>query len=150
MESSTVYKQSVQSILEDEVLKKEFDLDKRKFSRNYEWSYFSERMNAGAGLESNIVWSQKSFVPRSAMVNLTVDLFGRSVNLFELGGRVEGLEKILVENFGPKGYFGGKQSPTPEDKLSRDVDFNKIESISRKVRNTHRYILKNTCNYICN
>jgi hypothetical protein len=47
------------------------------------------------------------------MVNLTVDLFGHSVNLFEIGGRVEGLEKILADNFGPKGYFGAKQDFTP-------------------------------------
>ncbi|XP_052061384.1 apolipophorins-like [Mytilus californianus] len=136
METSLVHKQNIQRILEDEVLKKEFDLDKRKFSRNYEWSYFSERMNAGAGLESNLVWSQKSFVPRSAMVNLTVDLFGHSVNLFELGGRVEGLEKILIENFGPKGSFGAKQDLAPEQKLSRDVDFNKVGRISEKLDKT--------------
>lgn len=132
METSMVNKQSIQEILEDETLKKEFDLDKRKFSRNYEWSYFSETMNAGAGLESNIIFSQQSFVPRSAMVNLTIDLFGHSVNLFEIGGRVEGLEKILMENFA-KNQFGAKQDMTPEQKQSRDVDFNKVERLSEKV-----------------
>jgi hypothetical protein len=133
MESSSFHKHTIQNILEDETLKKEFDLDKRKFSRNYEWSYFYESMNAGAEIESNIVWSQKSFVPRSAMVNLTVDLFGHSVNLFEIGGRVEGLEKILADNFGPKGYFGAKQDFTPKQKLSNVIDFNKVQQIDEKV-----------------
>jgi hypothetical protein len=36
MESSSPHKHTIQNILEDETLKKEFDLDKRKFSRNYE------------------------------------------------------------------------------------------------------------------
>jgi len=36
------------------------------------------------GLESNWIFSQKSYLPRSAMLNLTVDLFGESINVFEV------------------------------------------------------------------
>ena len=35
------------------------------------------------------------------MVNLTVDMFGHSVNLLEVGGRVQGLEYLLQTYFGP-------------------------------------------------
>jgi len=38
----------------------------------------------GLGLESNWIFSQKSYLPRSAMLNLTVDLFGESINVFEV------------------------------------------------------------------
>ena len=93
-ETDSPLKREVRAILENEKLKKEFDLDKRKFSRNIEWSAFNDAINTGAAIESNLIWSSQSFVPRSAMVNLTVDLFGHSVNLVEFGGRVQGLEGV--------------------------------------------------------
>ena len=109
MESSSPHKQGIRGILENEELKKEFDLEKIKYSRNYEGSFFLEKFNTGAMVESNLIWSGKSFIPRSAMVNLTVDLFGNSMNLFEMGGRVEGLEYLLETYLGPYGYFGNKK-----------------------------------------
>lgn len=48
MESSDPANKYVQHILNDEILAKEFDLDKRKFSRNYEGSFFVEKLNTGA------------------------------------------------------------------------------------------------------
>lgn len=105
METSDPHKQEIREILEDETLKKEFDLDKRKFSRNYEGSFFWKKLGAGAKLESNLVWSTESFIPRSVMANLTIDIFGNSLNLLEVGGRMEGLEYLLESYFGPSGYF---------------------------------------------
>lgn len=40
----------------------------------------------GANYESNIIFSPSSYVPKSAMLNLTVDLFGESINMFEVSG----------------------------------------------------------------
>ena len=105
METSDPFKQDIRSILEDETLTKEFNMDARKFSRNYEGAFFLESINAGAKYESNVIWSPESFLPRSAMLNLTVDMFGKSVNLLEIGGRAEGLERYLEKFFGPQGYF---------------------------------------------
>ena len=45
------------------------------------------------------------------MMNMTVDLFGNSVNLFEIGGRVEGLEYLIETYLGPYSYFGGAKTP---------------------------------------
>lgn len=135
MESSVLYKQPISSIIQDERLQKEFDLDKRKFSRNYEWSYFSEKFNAGASLENNMIWSQKSFVPRSVMANLTIDMFGHSVNLLEVGGRVEGLEHLLEEYFGPTGIYtmeDGEDDSVPEKSTSRNVKMAKLNKIDEK------------------
>jgi len=44
-------------------------------------------------------------LPRSAAVNLTVDVFGQSVNLLEAGARAEGFEDTVEELFGPEGVF---------------------------------------------
>ena len=49
--------------------------------------------------------SEKSFIPRSLMLNLTLNLFGENVNVFEIGGRLEGYDNLLEEMFGPEGYF---------------------------------------------
>jgi hypothetical protein len=35
-------------------------------------------------LDGNLVFSQASYIPRSTSVNLTVDLFGESINVFEV------------------------------------------------------------------
>jgi hypothetical protein len=101
-ETSSPLKSKIREIVENAELKKQFDMDKRKFSRNVELSSYSELLNVGANLESNLIWSASSFVPRSAMVNLTVDMFGQSVNLLEVGGRVQGIEDLLEKLFGPE------------------------------------------------
>jgi len=134
METSDPHKQAIRSILEDETLKVEFDMDKRKYSRNYEGSLFIEKLNTGATAEGDIIWSSKSFIPRSAMVNLTVDLFGSAVNLFEIGGRVEGLEYFIESYFGPNGYFSEKDVQTAVDETALEtIKFDKIKRIDKRV-----------------
>lgn len=137
METSDPHKQGIRSILEDEILAKDFDSDKRKFSRNYEGSFFIDKLNLGAKSESNLIWSPKSFIPRSAMLNLTVDVFGHAVNLIEIGGRVEGLEYFLETYFGPGGYFGNNAPPSPRLARNRAIRSDKIESASKKVYVLH-------------
>lgn len=96
-ESSEPIKESLAAILDNVELRKSFDLDKRKFSRNVEWSYFSELLNAGGALDADIIFSQQSFLPRAAHLNLTADVFGQAYNVFELGGRAEGLQQLLED-----------------------------------------------------
>ena len=123
-ETSSPLKQDIQRLLSNAALQRAFDMDKRKFSRNVEWSLFSETLNTGATVESNLVWSPKSFVPRSATVNLTVDMFGQSVNLMEVGGRVEGIDSILESFFGPEGEAGD----TPNEIVNMDNRFRPSDS----------------------
>lgn len=65
-------------------LDKSFPADLRKFSRNMAVSHFCNVNNAGWDIDANIIYAPKSFIPRSASMNLTLDLFGQSVNLFEV------------------------------------------------------------------
>lgn len=39
---------------------------------------------SGGNYESNVIFSPKSYLPRSATFNVTVELFGESVNIFEV------------------------------------------------------------------
>ncbi|XP_071116773.1 uncharacterized protein [Haliotis cracherodii] len=120
METSSPQKQTIRRILEDKTLGRNFDLSTLKYSRNYEGSLFLEKFNTGAMLESNVIFSDKSFVPRSAMLNMTVDLFGNSLNLFELGGRMEGVEYLIENYLGPYSYFGGKAAKKPKSNVNLD------------------------------
>ncbi|XP_052255844.1 uncharacterized protein LOC127861416 isoform X2 [Dreissena polymorpha] len=136
METSDPHKQTIRSILEDETLKAEFDMEKRKYSRNYEGSIFLEKINTGATVESDIIWSSKSFIPRSGMFNLTVDLFGNAVNLFEIGGRIEGLEYFLESYFGPNGYFSETNVKAASTETAVDTikaDKMKIDRIDKRL-----------------
>nr|AHJ78589.1 dLp/HDL-BGBP precursor [Astacus leptodactylus] len=104
-ESATPDKQWLRELIGEELLQKKFSTEALKFSRNYESSFFMNELNAGAAVESNVIFSSKSYLPRSAMLNLTLDLFGESINLFEIGGRIEGFEAYIERFFGPSGYF---------------------------------------------
>nr|XP_002124291.1 uncharacterized protein LOC100186072 [Ciona intestinalis] len=120
MESTDPLKGYLKPLLTETVFLKKHDLDPRKYSRFYENSLFSEQLNAGATLESSLVWSPKSFMPRSANLNFTVDVFGQAVNLFEVGGRVEGVETLLQSFMGPKGFL--KNSPLSDLFMAPDED----------------------------
>ena len=141
METSDPLKQDVRKILEHQSLKKQFDLDKRKFSRNLEGSVFFDSINMGAKVESNLIWSPKSFVPRSGMMNLTIDLFGHSVNLLEVGGRVEGMERLLETFFGPKGYFPDNSISKTLKKTERSFNEALMNEKDRQVSNVMDVLL---------
>jgi hypothetical protein len=131
METSSLHKQALKDILYDEELQKEFNMDRRKYSRNYEVSFFSEKFGIGAMAESNLIWSSKSFAPRSAMANLTVDVLGHTVNLLEFGGRIQGLETMLQNYFGADGVFKGGEKPK-DNVQSRCVKQEKMDNIKKK------------------
>lgn len=134
METSSPLKQDIRKIINNKRLKKEFNLEKLKYSRNYEASFFLEKLNTGAAVDSNLIWSSKSFLPRSAMTNITFDFFGHSVNLLEIGGRIEGLEYFLESYFGPNGYFQNNDIKETTKQTLKGISNKKMEDIDRQVR----------------
>ncbi|XP_076066631.1 uncharacterized protein LOC143039997 [Oratosquilla oratoria] len=104
-ESAAPGKLWMHDLIGQDFLKHKFNTSALKFSRNFESSFFMNEINTGATVESNVIFSGKSFLPRSAMLNLTMDLFGESINFFEIGGRFEGFEAYLERFFGPDGYY---------------------------------------------
>ena len=83
----------------------------------------------GATVESNVIFSSKSYLPRSGMLNLTLDLFGQSVNLLELGARIEGFESLVESFFGPSGVFPDKTIEKVLQSARGDVLVNKSSSV---------------------
>lgn len=117
LKSSIPSRVEIQGLLSDKDLGRKFSSDVRKFSRNYEGSMYFEEYNAGGSYEINTIFSPKSYVPRSLNMNLTVDLFGESINLFELDTRVEGLEHYLETLFGPNRTFSAKNLKEKMDNI---------------------------------
>ncbi|KAK2581438.1 hypothetical protein KPH14_005113 [Odynerus spinipes] len=107
--SSSPTRVEIQSLLTDKDFGTKFNSDIRKFSRNYEGSFFSEEYNFGANHQSNLIFSPKSYIPRTASFNMTIDLFGESVNLFEVAMRMEGLEYYAENLFGPDGPYSNEK-----------------------------------------
>jgi len=99
-------KKEVNAILrmfDETKIMRDWNLERMKYSRAYEGSYFSSYLNAGIDAESHVIFSPAGFLPRQVKTDLKVNLFGRSINLLEVGARMEGLENILEYYFGPKG-----------------------------------------------
>ncbi|XP_026465853.1 apolipophorins-like [Ctenocephalides felis] len=131
-ESSARWKTDIKYILSSESLRKKFDTNFRKYSRNYEFSSFSKLLNAGGALESNVIFSPESYIPRSAMVNLTLDIFGETMNVLEIGGRAEGLEDTFEKLFSPDGYYPDETLSKIFNVIKADGNTNEIEAFIPK------------------
>merc|ERR1711981_295123 len=120
--SLSPYKKYLKTLVGSEFLQNKWKTDVRKFSRYFESSYYSDQLNIGATVDGQLVFSQESYIPRSAMVNLTANVFGENINLFEVGARGEQFEDLVENMFGPDGYF-------------REDSFHKLLQNLRKKRN---------------
>jgi len=133
-------KREVNAILrmfDETLIKRDWNLERMKYSRAYEGSYFSSYLNAGLDAESHVIFSPAGFLPRQVKTDLNINLFGRSINLLEVGARMEGLENILEYYFGPSG-------PLAETGVGRTkraaLDTEQIDKIQEEVKS--RSILK--------
>ncbi|XP_012523598.1 apolipophorins [Monomorium pharaonis] len=100
-------------------LRTKFPKDFRKYSFNDELSYNLGGIGVGSSVESNVIYSQNSYIPRSVSINLTSEIFGRSVNFLELNTRVENLDRLIEHYFGPKGRLTQDEV---EDLVDKGVD----------------------------
>lgn len=103
--STDLYREKARKDFADVSSSKKFPSDVRKFSFNHEFSYEFGSLGLGGSTDSNVIYSQNSFTPRSIRTNITGELFGTSFNVFELSGRQENFDLVLERYFGPKGYF---------------------------------------------
>lgn len=98
--SASPVRVAAQALLGDDDLSRKYRLDFRKFSRNFEHSLFFDEYNIGSSSDANLIFGTDSYLPRSATYNFTVDLFGESVNIFEVSAYMQGFEHI-VEGINP-------------------------------------------------
>lgn len=84
---------------------KKFPFDPRRYSFNREVSYAIDSLGLGSSVDTSVIYSQRSFLPRSVRLNVTGNLFGSAFNFLELSVRQENLEDVIEHYFGPRGYF---------------------------------------------
>eukprot|EP00058_Branchiostoma_floridae_P005945 XP_002591433.1 hypothetical protein BRAFLDRAFT_119260 [Branchiostoma floridae] len=87
---------TVYDILRNSELEKKFTGDKRKFSSAWEGSVFSERWNMGGEAQADVLFSDTSFLPRSARLNLTAIVFGTEMNMLELDPTTATMYRAVV------------------------------------------------------
>nr|XP_012225513.1 PREDICTED: apolipophorins [Linepithema humile] len=109
--------------------RKRFPEDFRKFSFNNELSYNVGGLGVGSTTESNVIYSQNSFVPRSVNLNLTAEVFGRSFNFLELNTRVENLDRLIEHYFGPKSQL---KQDNPEDIIVSGIE--KVGTVAKHIK----------------
>ncbi|XP_054743946.1 uncharacterized protein LOC129248428 [Anastrepha obliqua] len=103
--SSSPVNIAVQSLLLNDDLSNKFKLDIRKFSRNYQQNLFFDEYNFGSTTDMNIIFGTESYLPRMGTLNFTTNLFGHSINLFELTARAEGFEQLFTSIFNSEKYI---------------------------------------------
>ncbi|XP_068902272.1 apolipophorins [Tenebrio molitor] len=86
-------------------LNNRFPIDPRRYSANGEFSYTIDTLGMANSIESNVIYSQKSFLPRSTSLNLTAEVFGHTFNFLELQTRQENLDRLIAHYLGPRGLF---------------------------------------------
>nr|ACU51164.1 vitellogenin [Pandalus japonicus] len=136
-ESTTPYKEHLKYLITTIVLPSNFTADWRKYSRNIDLSYYAPTFGVGAGMESNVIYAPGSYVPRSVNLNLTAALGATPFNMGEIGARIEGLEPILEDLFGPEGYM----RKTPTGQIVQDISSSmgdKVTKIMERLQGSFR------------
>ncbi|CAJ0965258.1 unnamed protein product [Ranitomeya imitator] len=83
--------------------------DFTKFSKNYQ---ISKTLvvpvtveNLEAKVEGNIIYDSTGYMPREVLLETTLNVFGKSVDMFEIGLEGKGFEPTLDALFGKEGFF---------------------------------------------
>ncbi|XP_063834944.1 apolipophorins isoform X2 [Ostrinia nubilalis] len=105
-----------------------FNVDDRKYSFYREASFNVDALGLGGNVEETVIYSQDSFLPRSASLNLTAELFGHSLNVLEVGGRQGNLDRVAEHIFGPRSIFRTKKPQDIYDELKKTYDDTKKET----------------------
>lgn len=108
---------------------KRFPFDPRRYSFNREVSYAIDSLGVGESVDTSVIYSQQSFLPRSMRVNMTGSFFGSQFNMFEVSARQENLEQLVEHYFGPRGLFSSKSNQELYDAIAKE-----FSSLSRSKR----------------
>lgn len=100
---------------------KKFPFDPRRYSFNREVSYAIDSLGLGSAIDTSVIYSQQSFLPRSGKLNVTGNLFGSAFNILEVSARQENLESLLEHYFGPRGVFSRMSKQDLFDAVKKEI-----------------------------
>ena len=102
------FNRRTQKILSDLMKGKDFskfDLPLTKFSKAFEGSVYSNYLKSGATINGHLIYNPDSFIPKSSLLSLGANIMDVPVEIFEMAARIDGVESIVEDFFGPYGYF---------------------------------------------
>ncbi|XP_068593999.1 uncharacterized protein [Cebidichthys violaceus] len=108
LRSEDPVKQALIESLPDDIISRDFEAEFLKYS-----SYSDYTVSSGMGItnvETSLVFSPKSFLPRSATASLTLYFHGRAHNLLEVDLHVENAEPLLKNVFGHQSFDSDGES----------------------------------------
>ncbi|TKS80112.1 putative uncharacterized protein LOC400499 [Collichthys lucidus] len=133
LRSEDPMKQSLIESLPDDIISRDFEAEFLKYS-----SYSDYTVSSGMGItnvETSLVFSPKSFLPRSATANLTLYFHGRAHNLLEVDLHVENAEPLLKNVFGHQTHDSDAESAAQSRK---HVQSKEVKRTRRKIDDSHR------------
>uniref|UniRef100_A0A8C7BRA5 Vitellogenin domain-containing protein n=1 Tax=Neovison vison TaxID=452646 RepID=A0A8C7BRA5_NEOVI len=122
LETGDPLKRALQEVLPEDILSREFQPEAWKHSSYADVTFRSVSGSLGANVERTILFSPASFLPRSAMTNLTIHALGHAFNLLELGLRLENAEKIVHRLFGSQSFWGQEEETEPQPEKSPEPE----------------------------
>ncbi|XP_037837860.1 uncharacterized protein LOC108248532 [Kryptolebias marmoratus] len=114
LRSEDPMKQTLVESLPDDIISREFEAEFWKYS-----SYSDHTFASDIGMqnvETSLIFSPKSFLPRSASANLTVYIHGRAHNLLEVDLHIENAEPLLKSVFGHQ-----TESDSPAENMKQEA-----------------------------
>ncbi|XP_076046086.1 uncharacterized protein LOC143028194 [Oratosquilla oratoria] len=88
-ETDAPYKQYVRHLLSQNLLPTDYRADITKFSRDIELSYYSPTLGSGANLDTSIIYSNESILPRLVNTKFGAEILHQLKKIIEFGARVE-------------------------------------------------------------
>lgn len=83
------------TVLNEPKVREKFSVNFKELSwNNYKFRY-SVMHDSALEVDTSVVYTSKTFIPRSIRFNITLHAFGMSINFMEMGLRLEGLDEIL-------------------------------------------------------
>ncbi|XP_050543186.1 apolipophorins-like isoform X2 [Daktulosphaira vitifoliae] len=102
--------------------------DVLRFSQNFEFSQKCSMFNSKFIANGDVLYSQKSFVPRSTSFTLKTTIFGHSYDVLEISYRGDNMERILESVDEPIRYFSKKTA----DLLKDATKYNNVKVLNEK------------------
>ncbi|KAL1780102.1 hypothetical protein HispidOSU_027598 [Sigmodon hispidus] len=114
LETDDPLKRDLRDSLPEDILSQQFQTEPWKHSSYSDVTFHSTSGSLGGNLERILLFSSSSFLPRSAMINLTFHAAGWAFNLLELGLQLENAEDIIRSLLGPTFFWSQEEKREAE------------------------------------
>ncbi|CAJ1071926.1 uncharacterized protein LOC122887130 [Xyrichtys novacula] len=134
LRSEDPMKQALIESLPDDIVSRDFEAEFIKYSSYSDYTVSSDM--GTTNMETSLIFSPKSFLPRSASANLTVYFQGRAQNLLEVDLHVENAEPLLKKMFGPQMPPSAGASAVQSQKQSKEAMRTRTDQVRGADRET--------------